>query len=70
MTPLTGLERPLGFKDVEDPRFCRQSAEECVAGRLNLPRDIPGRHFYKKLRSYNAKGIEPENFRIITLCLN
>jgi hypothetical protein len=49
--PLQALDRPLGFQEVEDPRFQDNRHMEVVrlsalrAGRLYIPKNIPGTHF-------------------------
>jgi hypothetical protein len=49
--PITGLDRPLGFQEVEAPRFLDNRHMKVVrlsavcTGRLYPPGNIPGTHF-------------------------
>jgi hypothetical protein len=53
--PITGLERPWGFQEVEAPRFQDNRHMKVVrlsaprTGRLYLPGNIPGTHFCYRL---------------------
>jgi hypothetical protein len=50
-SPITGLDRPLGFQEVEAPRFTDNRHTKGVrlsavrTGRLYPPGNIPGTHF-------------------------
>ena len=63
--PITGLERPNGFQEVEVLRFQRQSAHEGgkIVSPMNRPplppENIPGTHFYYRLsqpQGHSAAG--------------
>ena len=51
INPITGLNRPSGFKEVEAPRFQDIRHKKVVrlsalrSGRLYFPRNSPGTHF-------------------------
>jgi len=53
--PITGLDRPWGFQEVEDPRFQEIRHMKVVrlsalrTGRLYPPGNFPGTHFCKRL---------------------
>jgi len=50
--PSTGLDRPLGFQEVEAPIFPDNQYKQVVrlsdvhTGRIYLPGNIPGTHFF------------------------
>jgi hypothetical protein len=63
--PITGLDRPLGFQEVETPRFLDNRHMKVVrlsalrTGRLYPPGKIPGTHFCLRLsrpQDHSATG--------------
>ena len=85
INPSTGLDRPWGFQEVEDPRI-QDSLHMMVVrmlplrnGRLCPPGNTPGTHFCWRLsqpQDYSGAGritptgIEPATFWLLAQCLN